>query len=133
MNFKKSVALLLTAFLLIFQLGIAVTIHYCDDEIASISLKIPFYNQNIEQSCCGKMEQKSKCCKNKVVKSAEKLDQISTKIVGFDVSDFIVFDNWSPSIFSVRILPVQKIGATYYCNAHAPPLYLLYHRLMFYA
>ncbi len=133
MNFKKHINLLLTFFLLVSNLGLAFNVHYCDNEIASVSINTASNSQEIEKNCCGKIEKKSKCCKNKIIKSNEKSDQITVKISSLDVNFILFFSEWKPVVFGDIFNFKPREIAAYYCDANAPPLYLLYSQYTFYA
>ena len=64
MNIKRCTSLFLAFLLLVSNVGMAFNVHYCDDEIASVSLNTATNSQEIEKDCCGKVERASKCCKN---------------------------------------------------------------------
>lgn len=131
MVFKKHISLLLTVFLLVSNLGLAFNVHYCDDEIASISInEAPSSRENIDE-CCGVVEKESQCCNDKVIKAEIKSDQIIVKSL---LVDFIaVKEYWKPQVFTLQNNFKQRDISTYYCDAHAPPLYLLYSQYTFYA
>ena len=133
MNFRKQTCLLLTIFLLVSNLGLAFNVHYCDDEIASISINTSSTSHEIEKDCCGKVERASKCCKNKIIKSNEKSDQITVKIISLDAQYNLVFNEWKPVVFAEKCNFKPREITTYYCDANAPPLYLLYSQYTFYA
>ncbi len=133
MNFKKHINLLLTFFLLVSNLGLAFNVHYCDNEIASVSINTASNSQEIEKNCCGKIEKKSKCCKNKIIKSNEKSDQIMVKISSLDVNSILFFSGWNPVVFRDIFNFKPREITTYYCDANAPPLYLLYSQYTFYS
>jgi len=133
MNFRKHISLLLTFFLLVSNLGLAFNVHYCDNKVASVSLSTAFTSHNAENDCCGAIEKESKCCKNKIIKSEIKSDQILVKSLSFD-SDFVpTFYDWKPILFASNFNFKTRETLTYYCDAHAPPLYLLYSQYTFYA
>jgi hypothetical protein len=133
MNFRKQISVLLTIFLLISNLGFAFNVHYCDDEIASVSLNTAINSQDVEKDCCGKVERASKCCKNKIIKSNEKSDQITVKISSLGAHYNLVFNEWKPVVFAEKYNFKPREITTYYCDANAPPLYLLYSQYTFYA
>lgn len=133
MDFKKHISLLLTIFLLVSNLGLAFNVHYCDNEIASISINTSSTAHEIEKDCCGKVERESKCCKNKIIKSNEKSDQITVKITSLDAHYNLVFNEWKPVVFVNENNFKPREITTYYCDANAPPLYLLYSQYTFYA
>jgi hypothetical protein len=133
MQIKKHIALLLAFFLLVSNLGLALNVHYCDEEIASVSINTAFNSQEIEKNCCGTIEKKSKCCKNKIIKSTEKQDQITVKISSLDAQYNLIFNEWKPDAFADKSNFKPRDIATYYCDANAPPLYLLYSQYTLYA
>ena len=133
MNFKKHINLLLTFFLLVSNFGLAFNVHYCDNDIASVSINTASNSQEIEKNCCGKIEKKSKCCKNKIIKSNEKSDQITVNISSLDVNSILFFSEWKPVDFRDIFNFKPREITTYYCDANAPPLYLLYSQYTFYS
>ena len=130
MNFKKYTNVLLVFFLLVSNLGMSFNVHYCEDEIASVSINTATNSHEVEKDCCGIIEKKSKCCKNKIIKSNEKFDQITTK--SFSVDYNIVNNEWKPLVSANAFNFQQKASISYYCNAKSPPLYLLYSQYSFY-
>ncbi len=129
---KKHIAVLLTFFLLGSNLGLAFNVHYCDDEIASITVNtIPAVQEKIDE-CCGIVEKDSQCCNDRIIKADLKSDKIIVKSLSFDADFIPVADYWDPQFFtSITSFPQSKV-ITYYCDAHAPPLYLLYSQYTFY-
>jgi len=133
MNFRRQISLLLAFFLLVSNLGLAFNVHYCDDEIASVSINSASNPQEIEKDCCGKVEKNSKCCKNKIIKSNEKSDQITVKIFSVDAPYNLADNQWKPTVYANKTHFIKRDIPTYYCDANAPPLYLLYSQYTFYA
>jgi hypothetical protein len=133
MNIKKQVSIILAVFLLVSNLGLALNVHYCDNEITSLTLNSASNSQQIEKDCCGKVERESKCCKNKIIKSVEKLDQLVVKIASVDSNYNLSFNEWKPVVFEKKCNFKPREIPTYYCDAHGPPLYLLYSQYTFYA
>ncbi|MCF6130937.1 HYC_CC_PP family protein [Flavobacterium wongokense] len=130
MIFKKHISILLTAFLLVSNLGLAFNVHYCDNEIASVTISTIPATAEVIDECCGIVEKDSQCCNDKVIKAEIKSDQI---IVPSLLLDFIaVTDYWTPQFFTLNNNFQQRDTFTYYCDAHAPPLYLLYSQYTFY-
>ena len=133
MIFKKHISILLTFFLLVSNLGLAFNVHYCDNEIASITINsAPVSHKKVDE-CCGIVEKDSKCCNDKIIKAEIKSDQIIAKTLSFDVDFLPVAHDWKPIVFSSKINFKQRDNLTYYCDAHLPPLYLLYSQYTFYA
>lgn len=133
MIFKKHIIFLLTFFLLVSNLGLAFNVHYCGNEIASVTVTTVSAGQNIEKNCCGVVEKDSKCCKNKIIKSETKADQIIVKSLSFSANYTMVYNDWKPLLFASDFNFKTRENSTYYCRAHAPPLYLLYSQFTFYA
>lgn len=132
MIFKKQLSVLLTCFLLVSNLGLAFNVHYCDDKIASITINSA---PSIEQKdgCCGIVEKESQCCNDKVIKAEIKTDQIIVKSLSFDAGFIAVTKYWKPQVFIPENHFKQKDTTIYYCDANAPPLYLLYSQYTLYA
>ena len=133
MIFKKHISIFLTFFLLVSNLGLAFNVHYCDNEIASITLSTVQSAQKAEAACCGIVEKDSKCCNNKIIKAEIKADQIIVKALCLDADFLPVTYLWKPLVFVSKIKFKKRDNLTYYCDAHAPPLYLLYSQYTFYA
>ena len=133
MNFKKHISLFLAFFLLVSNLGLAFNVHYCDDEIASVSINPSSNFVETEKDCCGEVEKESKCCKTKLIKSNEKSEQIVAKSFSFEIDSFCVFSEWKPIVFASKFNFKKRDFTTYYCDANAPPLYLLYSQYIFYS
>ena len=132
MIFKKHLSILLTFFLLVSNLGLAFNIHYCDDKIESISLKISTCSQAEVDECCGIVEKDSQCCKDKIIKSEIKSDQIIVKTVSLD-TNFTLVDYFSKAEFTILNCNLKTGGNnTYYCDANVRPMYLMYSQYTFY-
>jgi hypothetical protein len=117
---------------LVSNLGFALNVHYCDDEIASISINTVSSFKEIEKDCCGKVERESKCCKNKIIKSNDKSDQITVKIVTIDINHNLKYNEWDFFVFTKKFNFKQREITTYYCDSNLPPLYLLYSQYTFF-
>ena len=133
MQVKKQISLFLAFFLLISNVGLAFNVHYCEDKIASVTLNLGSNAHEIEKDCCGVVEKQSKCCHNKIIKSNDKSDQVLVKSFSYTPGYFFVNNDWKPFVFTSKI-NTKKAGIfSYYCDANAPPLYLLYSQYTFYA
>ena len=133
MKFKGPICLLLAFFLLVSNIGLAFNVRYCGNEITSVSLKTPVQNQNLEKDCCGVVEKKSHCCKNKEVNFQKKTDDLIQKIVSGHPDFTFLIEECNPSVF--LFISNFKNGqfTSYYCDANAPPFFKLYHQYIFYA
>lgn len=134
MKIKKCTSLFLSFLLLVSNIGLAFNVHYCGNTIASVSLKTVFQSSNQEKSCCGIVEKKSSCCKDKQFKLQKKSDDSVVKTFSFQIgSPYIIAPDWKPIIFSPVTIFSNKQISEYYCDAHAPPLFKLYSQYIFYA
>ena len=133
MNFKKHINALLALFLLVSNMGFSFNVHYCEDEIASITLNTATKSHEIEKDCCGVMEKKSKCCKNKIIKTNEKSVQQIVKSISLDRVFNLTLNEWKSVNFPIAFNLQQNNFISYYCDANAPPLYLLYSQYTFYS
>ena len=133
MIFKKHLSILLTALLLVSNLGLAINVHYCADEIESITINVAPDSGKVVDECCGIVEEEPGCCNDKIIKADIKSDQIIVKSLSFDPALHSVIYDWKPKVFISKNPFKQKNNSTYYCEANAPPLYLLYSQYTFYA
>lgn len=133
MKFKGYICLLVVFSLLVSNMGLAFNIRYCGNEITSVTLKTPVQDQNIEKYCCGVVEKKSHCCKEKEVKFQKKTDNLIQKIVPFHADFTFSITEWNPAVFSFILNFKNSQSASYYCDANAPPFFKLYHQYIFYA
>ena len=131
--FKKQLSVLLSIFILVSNIGLAISVHYCNESVASVSLKSQFYTINSDQNCCGIVKKKSSCCHDKVFHFQKKSENVSFDFLTFS-PDFIFYFEQAIT-FYVRINKLFKTEntSTYYCDAHAPPFFKLYHQFIFYA
>ena len=137
MKFKKHISLLLAMFLLVSNMGMAINVHYCGGEIASIApayLQLPAVDQNSEEDCCAPIsELKESCCKDKVVQFQKKSDNFVVKTFFFNIATAILVPEWSPVIYAATANFKINSAAYYFCNANSPPFFKLYHQYIFYA
>lgn len=131
MIFKKHISVFLAFFLLVSNLGLAFNVHYCGDEISKITINTVTSFKEIEKDCCGKLEKKSNCCNTKLVKAQEKNDQLVLKAISFS-PEFVIPMQWNPLVFSKKVTFHKNSICTYFCDANAPPLYLLYSQYTLY-
>ena len=132
MNIKKYIAVFLSTFLLFSQVGVAFNVHFCDNEIASITSSYISLHE-IEASCCGVVERDSKCCDTKNVKSVEKQEHTIVQSLDFQCVAILVPEICITYLSRPDYFPVKNNTPQYYCQVHAPPFYKLYHQYIFYA
>ena len=131
MKFHKQICLFLAFFVLVSNAGFAVTVHDCDDQIASVSFNTAS-PAAIEEDCCGVVEKISHCCKDRIVVLQKKSDQAVVKSFSFEWQE-LIFPEPIFSVFSIAAIPSQKNKvAAYYCDSNAPPLFKLYSQYIFY-
>lgn len=133
MKIKKQLSVFLSIFILVSNIGLAFNVHYCNDAIASISLRSQFQNTSAEKNCCGIFEKKSSCCKDKVFHFQKKSENVSFDSLTFSPDFTFTLDDWNPFVFSENVIFKSENNCTYYCDANAPPLFKLYHQFIFYA
>src|SRR5690606_32942794 len=128
---KKLTGLFVAFLLLLSGSGFALTIHFCQGEIASA--RWGGMSADPEDSCCGSdAEKMNDCCADKIVK-AEKQSESVLKYFSLDFPVAILSDE--PEVllayFSVQSWFAQPFASDICANA--PPLYLLHHQWVLYA
>lgn len=135
MNFRKHISIVLAALILLANLGLSFVVHYCKDEIASVSFQYQEDEPCIEEakSCCAKEDSHDSCCSNKLIKVERKTDDILVKTFQLDLEQAVFSTNWNPNVVTFRPIAITSNEVAFYCDSHAPPLYKLYCQLVFYA
>lgn len=133
MFFKKPLSLILAFFLLLSQFGFAFQVHYCGGSIASVQLNTKVSSQNIEEDCCGVLENEPACCNDKIIQFDKKSDTFlpdqSTPFPPIFLAPDAPETNWfTPKQFTLS-KPVCRV---YYWESHSPPLFKLYSQFIFY-
>jgi hypothetical protein len=136
MHCRKHISLFLATLILLANLGLTLSVHYCHNEIASISFQLQNEDPCVlrdQDSCCAQVKLHTSCCSNKVIKVAEKPDTIvvETSQLNFEGWVIPILD----STFIVHSVNVHAAAAplVFYCDAHAPPRYKLHCQFVFYA
>lgn len=131
MNLKKCTGLFLAFLLLVSNIGFAFDVHYCGGKIASISLNTT--EKAAEKKCCGAVEKKNSCCKDKTVHFEKKSDDATFKIFFFQIAFPAVIQEFNPITFlAIPNFRGNQI-ISYYSDANAPPLFKLYNQYIFYS
>ena len=134
MNCKKGIGFFLALMILVSNVSFAFTMHYCGGKVASFSVRTIDSLANVKKSCCGKkVIEKDSCCKNKTVHFEKKTDHATLKAFSFEPIAFYVLPDVKLEIPACRTTLLHLPIATYCCDAHAPPLFKLYHHYIFYA
>lgn len=141
MKFNKHISILLTFLILASNMGFAINVHYCHNEVSSVSLAYKIdepcndHHKQEAKSCCAKAsESHKKCCKNDLVKlQDEKADNIIVKSLQLELSAFYTVEEWKPAPLYADVAVFTQDTPSFYCEAHAPPLFKLYCQYIFYA
>src|SRR5690606_29238929 len=122
------------------NIGLAFNVHYCEGEIASVS---SVYNVNevcemlpaaVEKACCAEAKKDHEsCCDDKTVDLQDKSDDKIVKTFSFSDIAILPIIDCDPVHISEEVPVLQESSSTYYCDAHAPPLFKLYSQYIFYA
>lgn len=132
MSLRKHIAILLSFFLFVSNLGLAFNVHYCGDEIESVTLAHAKCATEAEIDCCGIVEKDSKCCNDKIIKSEVKSDLIIVKSLSFETYLVLSTFDRNPLVGTYN-LKFKRDIISYCFNTNAPPLYLMYSQYIFYA
>lgn len=135
MNFRKHISIVLAALILLVNLGLSFAVHYCKDEIASVSFQYQEDEPCVEEakSCCAKEDSHDSCCSDKLIKVEKKTDDILVKTFQLNLEQAVFSANCNPNVFTFRPIAIKSNEVAFYCDSHAPPLYKLYCQLVFYA
>ena len=139
MKITKCTSLFLALLVLVSNIGLAFSVHYCGDNIAGISSAYTVYESqknekatSPEACCSAKAKEGKSCCKDKIVKIEKKSD-IIVKVFSFQFDAVLLPEIWKPLVFQTVATVAQNKLTSYYCDANAPPLYQLYSQYVFYA
>jgi hypothetical protein len=132
MMFKKQISLFLAFFLLVSNMGWAFNVHYCGNEIASVTLQADVESSDKAIGCCGLKKAASKCCKDKVVHFQKKSDHFTSKAIASELFLFCAQEEYKIVDYQTVVLNKTKPVAHFYCEANAPPFFKLYHQYLFY-
>ncbi len=141
MKISKHIAILLSFLLLVSNIGLAVNVHYCAGNIASVSFDYKVAEPCVEitntpeKTCCAEQDSHDDCCKNSKVEIKKSIsDNIIVKNIQLNLSSFSVAEIYNFSFFNVgKQAIVDKKEIFFYCDNNAPPFYKLYSQLIFYA
>jgi hypothetical protein len=133
MKLEKYISLLIAFVILVSNIDLAINLHYCMDEVASVSVKPFFASESEIDSCCDVQDEPPTCCNDRLVKLEKKSPEYFQNAPDFhfeavkQISTFIYFKetNW---VVSNSSNPLD-----YYCDTNPPPLFKLYNQMLFYA
>jgi hypothetical protein len=120
---------------LLANLGLSFAVHYCKDEIASVSFQYQEDEPCVEdvKSCCATADSHDSCCSNKLIKVEKQTDDILVKTFQLDLEQAVFNADWKPNLVVFNSVATTSNEVAFYCDSHAPPLYKLYCQLVFYA
>ncbi|AWA28819.1 hypothetical protein HYN48_01225 [Flavobacterium magnum] len=142
MKFQKSTCLILAMLVLFSNAGLAFSLHFCEGKVAAVSSVFhsgpvcEMEKQPIKKTCCAKKkaEKHRKCCSDKKVSLTSKSDNGIFKNVAFQFeATFPKHEPLNPTQEKATVLRGPEKTIRYYCDAHSPPLYLLYSHCILYA
>jgi len=141
MSFRKSTSLILAFFLLVSNMGMAFSVHFCSGAISSISVNykvdescaMPKKAPATKKCCAEKAKESKKCCSDKKVELKKKSEQVVVKTFSFNGEIPFVINDWNPILFENQPIVVKQSTIEYCCDANAPPLFKLYSQYIFYA
>ncbi|AWH85062.1 hypothetical protein HYN59_07945 [Flavobacterium album] len=143
MKLRRYISTLLSILILVSNIGMALNVHYCHGEVASVSLAYKIQQscsakpeKETRKACCGAAVKTTKsCCKHDVIKLHDtKSDNIIVKSFQLDLAAFCPAEVWNPNTLHYSEAPVAiKDTPSFYCESHAPPLFKLYCQYIFYA
>ena len=133
MLFKKPLSIFLAFFVLLSQFGFAFQVHYCGGSIASVQLNTTASTQNLEEDCCGVLENEPACCNDKIIQFDKKSDTFLPDQSTLFQPIFLAPDLVETNCFKPKQITSSKpVCRAYYWESHAPPLFKLYSHYIFY-
>jgi len=145
MKRNRHISILLALLILASNIGLALNVHYCENQISSVSLAYKLeepcndhhdheHDKETKACCAVAADDHKDCCKNDVVKLQDKSDgKVIVKSLQLDLGTFCAVSEWKPANFAVVSHAVIKDTPSFYCESHAPPLFKLYCRYILYA
>ena len=135
MNFRKHISIILASLILLANLSLSFSIHYCKDEIASISFQYQNNEPCIEvaTACCANETSHDDCCSDKHIQVEKKTDDVLIKTFQLNLQPAVLNATWNPNFFTTGTEPSGLNDVVYYCESHAPPFDKLYCQLVLYA
>ena len=137
MKMQKFTSVLLACLVLVCSSGFAFNVHYCGENIASVSIGSQPVEDCVdpvpEKACCAKAAKDHKsCCSDKVVDLDDQPDVI-VKSVFFSIDAPYIAADVFRLVPDSQVFPVKQKQRTYRYTANSPPLFKLYKQLIFYA
>ena len=149
---RKFINILLSALILFSNSGWAISFHYCQDSLSSVSLE--YITSSISEedddscasmgSCCASEDDEDenetdtshkKCCDNTAISSSISDSTSVVKALELQLQPFVVSSLVFPTLEVVSIPQTVKKAITrdFFMQLNAPPLYELYCQRVFYS
>ena len=149
---RKFINILLSALILFSNSGWAISFHYCQDSLSSVSLE--YITSSISEddddscasmgSCCASEDDEDenetdtshkKCCDNTAISSSISDSTSVVKALELQLQPFVVSSLVFPTLEVVSIPQTVKKAITrdFFLQLNAPPLYELYCQRVFYS
>ena len=141
---RKFINILLSALILFSNSGWAISFHYCQDHLSSVSLE--YITSSVDEevsdcadmdSCCASENDDSdkKCCDNTAISSSISDSTSVVKALELQLQPFVVSSLVFPTLEVVSIPQTVKKAITrdFFLQLNAPPLYELYCQRVFYS
>ena len=132
MNSRKLQVFLLALLMLVSNVGLAFTIHYCGGNISSIAFNEQLPSSSTD-SCCSHLVVDNKCCSDKVISIKDGSDRVAEKIfsqqdigIGVLTEEYLEFAN-------ARNISRIAESISYQFVSTRPPLFKLLCQFIFYA
>jgi hypothetical protein len=134
-NFRKHINIVLATLILLANLSLSFSVHYCNDEIAAISFQFQNDETCIEEetACCVKQDTHDACCSDKYIQVENTTDDVLVKTFQFHLQPAVLNAVWIPNLIINASEALTSTAAFCYFDSHAPPLYKLYCQLVLYA
>ncbi len=140
----RHISMVLAALVLFANMGLALNVHYCHDNITSLSFSYtPAENASISsdkqdaessRACCKKAVQSGKkCCKDHVLKVKDTPEKAIVKSFQLELGFFYLVQGWRPSVLTRTHVAIKKDTPSFYCPGNGPPRYKLYCQYVLYA
>jgi len=138
MLLRKFLTVCLSVLIGFAQMGVALHVHYCGGEVASVKTVLGFTElaAQMEDTCCGEdatPPEKMSCCKDKKFKFKDTTEKLLVKDISPELLALEGNSAFSLASFLSKATVYKKPILAYYCDAHGPPLYARYSQRLFYA
>ncbi len=135
MHFRKHISIILATLILLANLSLSFSVHYCNDEIASVSFQYQNEEPCIDEEtvCCTKQDTHESCCATKSTQVNKTTDDVFFKTFQVKLQPAVLNTIFNQNLI-LNVTELHKPAVTlYYFDSQAPPLYKLYCQMVLYA